>query len=219
MREAVVTQPEDHVILDPRVEIGTRRHTGRRRGQVDDLAAALAVGMRVINRFGFNPCSARQMEEANQRHLLEHVHGLVHRPQGGGRHLLCNPLEHRVNAHVGRARVNGVPRCEALRRHALAVETSVRWYARHDGEDEEAWGSAALLHDFDYEIHPTLDKHPQDGAAILREEGYPEEVIEAILSHAEHLELPRDTMLKKSLFACDELSGFVHACGLVRPSS
>ena len=80
MREAVVTQPEDHVILDPRVEIGTRRRTGRRRGQVDDLAAALAVGMRVINWFGFNPCPARQMEEANQRHLLEHVHGLVHRP-------------------------------------------------------------------------------------------------------------------------------------------
>jgi predicted hydrolase (HD superfamily) len=74
------------------------------------------------------------------------------------------------------------------------------------------------LHDFDYEIHPTLDKHPQDGAPILREEGYPEEVIEAVLSHAEHLELPRDTLLKKSLFACDELSGFVHACGLVRPT-
>ncbi|MGZ4337221.1 MAG: HD domain-containing protein, partial [Gaiellaceae bacterium] len=76
----------------------------------------------------------------------------------------------------------------------------------------------ALLHDFDYEIHPTLDKHPQDGAAILREEGYPEEVIEAVLSHAEHLEMPRDTQLKKTLFACDELSGFVHACGLVRPT-
>ena len=107
---------------------------------------------------------------------------------------------------------------EALRRHALAVEASVRWYARHDGEDEEAWGSAALLHDFDYEIHPTLDKHPQDGAPILREEGYPEVVIEGVLSHAEHLQMPRDTRLKQVLFACDELSGFVHACGLVRPT-
>jgi predicted hydrolase (HD superfamily) len=76
---------------------------------------------------------------------------------------------------------------------------------------------AALLHDFDYEIHPTLDKHPQDGAPILREEGYPDEVIEAVLSHAEHLAIPRDTPLKRTLFACDELSGFVHACGLVRP--
>jgi putative nucleotidyltransferase with HDIG domain len=106
---------------------------------------------------------------------------------------------------------------EALRRHALAVEASVCWYARHFGEDEELWGVTALLHDFDYEIHPTLDKHPQDGAPLLRDEGYPEIVIESILSHAEHLAMPRDTQLKKTLFACDELSGFVHACGLVRP--
>jgi putative nucleotidyltransferase with HDIG domain len=107
---------------------------------------------------------------------------------------------------------------EALLRHALAVEASMGWYARHFGEDEERWRVVALLHDFDYEMHPTLDRHPQDGAPILREEGYPEDVIEAVLSHAEHLEMPRDTLLKKTLFACDELSGFVHACGLVRPT-
>ena len=107
---------------------------------------------------------------------------------------------------------------EALLRHALAVEASVGFYARRDGEDEELWRATALLHDFDYEIHPTLDEHPQDGAPILREEGYPEELIEAVLSHAEHLAMPRDTSLKKTLFACDELSGFVHACGLVRPT-
>jgi putative nucleotidyltransferase with HDIG domain len=106
---------------------------------------------------------------------------------------------------------------EALLRHALAVEASVRAYARKFGEDEELWGVTALLHDFDYEIHPTLDKHPQDGAPILREEGYPEVVIEGVLSHAEHLAMPRDTLMKKALFACDELSGFIHACGLVRP--
>jgi putative nucleotidyltransferase with HDIG domain len=106
---------------------------------------------------------------------------------------------------------------EALLRHALAVEAGVRAYARKMGGDEEFWAATALLHDFDYEIHPTLDKHPQDGAAILREEGYPEELIEAVLSHAEHLEMPRDTDLKKALFACDELAGFIHACGLVRP--
>ena len=106
---------------------------------------------------------------------------------------------------------------EALLRHALAVEASVRWYAGHFEEDAEVWGVVALLHDFDYEVHPTLDRHPQNGAPILREEGYPEEVIEAVLSHAEHLAMPRDTALKRSLFACDELSGFVHACGLVRP--
>jgi putative nucleotidyltransferase with HDIG domain len=107
---------------------------------------------------------------------------------------------------------------EALRRHALAVEASVGAYAKQSGEDEELWRATALLHDFDYEIHPTLDQHPQDGAPLLREEGWPEEVIEAVLSHAEHLSIPRDTPLKKTLFACDELSGFVHACGLVRPT-
>ena len=107
---------------------------------------------------------------------------------------------------------------ESLLRHALAVEASVRGYARRLGEDEELWGCVALLHDFDYEMHPTLDEHPQDGARILREEGYPDDVITAVLSHAEHLGLPRDTPLKRTLFACDELSGFVHACGLVRPT-
>jgi putative nucleotidyltransferase with HDIG domain len=106
---------------------------------------------------------------------------------------------------------------EPLRRHALAVEAAVAAYARKFGENEELWRVTALLHDFDYEIHPTLDQHPQDGAPILREEGYPEEVVEGVLSHAEHLGLPRDTLLKKTLFACDELSGFIHACGLVRP--
>jgi len=107
---------------------------------------------------------------------------------------------------------------ESLLRHALAVEASVRGYARRGGEDEELWAAVALLHDFDYEIHPTLDQHPQDGAPLLREEGYPEDLVEAVLSHAEHLGMPRDTPLKRTLFACDELSGFVHACGLVRPT-
>ena len=106
---------------------------------------------------------------------------------------------------------------EALLRHALAVEACVGFYAREQGEDEELWRAVALLHDFDYEMHPTLDQHPQDGAPLLREEGWPDEVVEAVLSHAEHLEIPRDTPLKKTLFAC-ELAGFVHACaGLVRP--
>jgi putative nucleotidyltransferase with HDIG domain len=106
---------------------------------------------------------------------------------------------------------------EALRRHALVVEAGVAGYAQRFGEDEELWRSVALLHDFDYEIHPTLDEHPQNGAPILREEGWPDEVVEAVLSHAEHLNMPRDTPLKRTLFACDELAGFVHACGLVRP--
>src|SRR5215207_6257180 len=106
---------------------------------------------------------------------------------------------------------------EGLVRHMLSVEAAMRFYAEKFGEDVESWGLIGLLHDFDWEIHPTLEQHPQDGAPILREEGYPEEMIEAILSHAEHLSLPRDTQLKKTLFACDELAGFIHACGLVRP--
>src|SRR5207248_7282241 len=107
---------------------------------------------------------------------------------------------------------------ESLLRHALAVEASTAAYADQFGGDEQLWRVAALLHDFDYELHPTLDKHPQDGAPLLRDEGYQEEVVETVLSHANHLGLPRDTPLKKALFACDELSGFVHACGLVRPT-
>lgn len=107
---------------------------------------------------------------------------------------------------------------EALRRHALAVEASVRWYAETAGEDPTTWGCVALLHDFDWEIHPTLDAHPQEGTAILRERGYPEWFTRAILSHARHTGVEPETPLERTLFACDELSGFVHACALVRPT-
>jgi putative nucleotidyltransferase with HDIG domain len=113
--------------------------------------------------------------------------------------------------------LNRYTKSEALLRHALAVEAAVGAYAVRFGEDEELWRSTALLHDFDYEIHPTLDEHPRAGAPILRGEGWPDEVVDGVLSHASHLHLPRDTPLKKTLFACDELAGFIHACGLVRP--
>jgi putative nucleotidyltransferase with HDIG domain len=113
--------------------------------------------------------------------------------------------------------LNRYTKSEALLRHAIAVEAGVGAYARRFGEYEVLWRATALLHDFDYEIHPTLDKHPQEGAPILRDEGWPEEVVEAVLSHGSHLGLPRDTPLKRTLFACDELAGFIHACGLVRP--
>jgi putative nucleotidyltransferase with HDIG domain len=106
---------------------------------------------------------------------------------------------------------------EPLLRHCLAVEASVRAYARAFGEDEEAWGNVALLHDFDYERHPTLDQHPQDGAPVLRERGYPEWFVRAVLSHGDHTGVARESRLEHTLYACDEVSGFVHACGLVRP--
>ncbi|MCC6945901.1 MAG: HAD family hydrolase [Thermomicrobiales bacterium] len=94
----------------------------------------------------------------------------------------------------------------------------MRAYAGKFGEDPEYWGLVGLVHDFDYEIHPTLDQHPQDGAPILRERGFPEEVIQDALSHADHLELPRDTPIRKTIFAVDELTGFISAVALVRPS-
>lgn len=107
---------------------------------------------------------------------------------------------------------------ESLLKHALAVEAAMGHYARKFGEDEEKWRVVGLLHDFDYEIHPTLDKHPQEGAKILRERGASEEIIDGVLSHADHLGLPRDTLMKKTLYAVDELTGFVIAVALVRPN-
>jgi putative nucleotidyltransferase with HDIG domain len=112
---------------------------------------------------------------------------------------------------------------ESLRKHALAVEACVRAYARKIGADENLWGLAALLHDFDYERwpnaehHPTKE-HPHAGSQILRERGYPEEMITAILGHADYSGVPRTTPLDHTLFACDELAGFLTACALIRPS-
>lgn len=107
---------------------------------------------------------------------------------------------------------------ESLVRHMLAVEASMRFYAEKYGEDKEKWGLAGLLHDFDWEIHPTLEHHPQDGAPILREKGVPEDVIRAILSHANHTGVTRVTKMEKALLACDEITGLVTAVALVRPS-
>jgi len=107
---------------------------------------------------------------------------------------------------------------ESLRKHALAVEAAVRGYARKYGEDEEAWGVVALLHDFDYERYPTLDNHPFRGCDELRRLGYPEWVMRAILSHADYSGVARESLLEKTLFACDEMAGFVTAAALVRPS-
>ena len=107
---------------------------------------------------------------------------------------------------------------ENLVRHMLAVEAAVRFYARKLGEDEDRWGIPALLHDFDWEIHPDLETHPMDGVPILRESGVDEEIIQDILSHADHTGVPRDTPLRKALAACDELTGLITATALVRPS-
>ena len=107
---------------------------------------------------------------------------------------------------------------EGLVRHMLAVEACLRFYAGKFGEDAESWGMLGLIHDFDWEIHPTLDKHPVAGAPILRERGVPEDLIQDILSHGVDTGVPRDTLRRKALYACDEITGLVTAVALVRPS-
>jgi putative nucleotidyltransferase with HDIG domain len=105
---------------------------------------------------------------------------------------------------------------ENLRRHALAVEACMRYYARLFGEDEELWGVVGLLHDFDYERYPSLEEHPFRGMEILRARGAPEVIIRAVGAHANHTGIPRESLLERAIFACDEISGFVIAVALVK---
>ena len=107
---------------------------------------------------------------------------------------------------------------ESLRKHLLAVEACMRAYARREGGDEETWGIAGLVHDFDWEICPTPESHPTYGAEILKSRGFPDDIVRAVLSHGNHTGISRDTPMEKALFACDELSGFVTAVALVRPN-
>ena len=106
---------------------------------------------------------------------------------------------------------------DSLRKHMLAVEAAMRAYARRFGEDEEKWGVTGLLHDMDYEKHPTPDEHPMVGVGELERLGYPEDMLHAIKGHADYLDVPRDTPMSKTLYAVDELSGFIVACAMVRP--
>ena len=107
---------------------------------------------------------------------------------------------------------------ESLRKHGLAVEAAMRHFARKHGDDEEKWAVVGLLHDFDYEAHPTMEEHPFVGARILRERGWPEEIARAVLSHADYSGVTRDSLLEKTLFAVDELTGLITAVALVRPN-
>jgi putative nucleotidyltransferase with HDIG domain len=106
---------------------------------------------------------------------------------------------------------------ESLRKHALAVEACMRAYARKSGADENLWGVVGLLHDFDYDKYPSREEHPYKGNQILKERGYSDEIRNAIMSHAEYTGVPRVTPMEKTLFACDELAGFLTACALVKP--
>src|SRR3990172_7998626 len=114
--------------------------------------------------------------------------------------------------------LNEYTKSESLIKHALAVETCVRAYAKKFNQDEEFWGNVALLHDFDYEMYPNEQEHPFKGSEILKENGFNEEFRNAILSHANYSGIPRETLLHKVLFACDELAGFITAVTYVRPS-
>ncbi|HEX7620310.1 MAG TPA: HD domain-containing protein [Anaerolineales bacterium] len=105
-----------------------------------------------------------------------------------------------------------------LVKHMLAVEVAMRFYARKSGEDVEKWAVTGLLHDFDWEIHPTLEGHPLAGEPILRQHGVPEEIIRAVMSHADHTGVTRQTRMEKALYACDEVTGLITAVALVRPS-
>ena len=107
---------------------------------------------------------------------------------------------------------------ENLVKHMLSVEAAMRFYAEKFGENVEKWRVTGLLHDFDWEIHPTLEEHPAAGEPLLRERGVPEEIIRAVLSHADHTGIPRQTRMEKALYACDEVTGLVTAVALVRPS-
>jgi putative nucleotidyltransferase with HDIG domain len=106
---------------------------------------------------------------------------------------------------------------DSLRKHARAVEASMRAYAVKYGADPDAWGAAGMLHDFDYEMHPRAPHHPMKGAEILLARGVPGAIVYAVLAHADYSGMPRVSLLDRALYACDELSGFVHACALVRP--
>ncbi|MEE2839365.1 MAG: HDIG domain-containing metalloprotein [Acidobacteriota bacterium] len=122
-----------------------------------------------------------------------------------------------VNGDEARQLLHEYTQSESLIKHALAVEAAMRAYARKFGKDEEKWGIAGLLHDFDYEQNPDPEDHPRVGAAILEARGYPEDIIYAIKAHADHMHLPRESLMDKALFAVDELCGFLTAATLVRP--
>jgi putative nucleotidyltransferase with HDIG domain len=107
---------------------------------------------------------------------------------------------------------------ENLVNHMLSVEAAMRFYAEKYEQDQLEWGNVGLLHDFDWEIHPSLEEHPQAGVTILRERGVPEHWIRAVLSHADHTNISRDSLMEKALYACDEITGLVTAVALVRPS-
>ena len=124
---------------------------------------------------------------------------------------------HRPTREEAWGLVTEMTKSETLRRHMRSVEAAMRAYARRFGEDEERWAVLGLIHDWDYETGPTLDLHPRRGIEMLRERGWPPEILDDIASHAEYLEVPRDTPIRKALFAVDEMCGFVIACALVKP--
>lgn len=124
--------------------------------------------------------------------------------------------EHNYNSAL--ELMHGYVKNESLRKHMYAVAEAMRQYAKKYGEDEDKWAMVGILHDFDWEIHPNAEEHPVKGTEILKEKGYSDEVIRAVLSHADYTGVSRESLMEKALFACDESSGFIIACALVQPS-
>src|SRR5262249_50263982 len=182
-------------------------------GSDEELADVRGVGLERHRRLE---------DEAAVRHRSD-----VHGGRGGPRHAhggkrgapYSPPVE---NPAAPRALLFEFPQSDALRKHGRAVEEAMlayaRWFGEIDPEAIERWGIVGLLHDFDYEKNPTEETHLHVGARVMRERGWPEEIIDAICSHADYMKIPRDTPLKKSIYACDELVGFIGACVKVRPS-
>jgi putative nucleotidyltransferase with HDIG domain len=163
------------------------------------------------------PGPSRFQEDGTQAATRDRISGTAERPIRDNLMPVTYDERSQLNREESWELMCAWTESESLRKHMLAVEAAMRAYARRFGEDEEKWGITGLLHDMDYERHPTPEEHPMVGVRELERRGYPDDVIHAIKGHADYLDVPRDTLMSRTLYAVDELSGFIVACALMRP--